>query len=500
MEYLFHEGNLINEFLKVNNIAMEDLDTSTFFIDKENKHLVEFKEKLLSLKDHKVLLIGDYDCDGICSTAIIKKLLIYLNIEHNFFIPSRGKDGYGLNENMVKVAKDNNFEAIIAVDNGVSASEAISMANECGIKVLIIDHHEYSKTPDCYGFIHPSLLDKPYKDLSAGGLSYLISSLFYDDELSLVYGGLAVEADMVGVLGFNRYLMKEMLKILKKGNIYQINLLNEGLDYDYESLSFNVIPKINAVSRMDYNPNVLVKYLLADKLTCLKTIDQINMINEERKTLTSKLSKSSFSNIIYNKNLAIVVSEDYSEGICGLIANRLLHVFNKPLMVLSKKDGVLKGSCRSIDEFNLYEYLLGAIDIFDSFGGHEKACGVTLKEENLDRLIKYLDTAQVNINKTVNDVYIVPKEELSYDLYLKLEDLKPFGIDLKEPLLAIKDIDYTNKQLIKGKYPKYFINNNVSAICFDTNLINKQFSMIVGHLKKDNYHKFKSSFLIEDLL
>lgn len=499
MEYKYH-SEFINEYLKVNNVTMEDLDTSSFFIDKDNKYLVEFKEKLLSIKDTKVLLIGDYDCDGICSTAIIKKLLEHLNIEHNFFIPSRGKDGYGLNTDFVKVAKENDFGAILAVDNGVSAYEAIDLANKEGIKVLIIDHHEYTKKPDCYALIHPLLLDKPYQNLSAGGLSYLVSSLFYEDELSLVYGGLAVQADMVGVLGFNRYLMKKMLEILNKGHIYQINLLNDNRSIDYDTLSFNVIPKINAISRMEYNPNILVKYLLADKVTCLKTIDQINMINEERKALTTKLSKNAYSSIIYNKDLAVLVSEEYSEGLCGLLANRLLHSLNKPVFVLSKKDGILKGSCRSIDGFNLYDYLFVVKDYFDSFGGHEKACGVTLKEENLDKLIKYFDDNRIKIDSYFEDVYILKKDEVNYDLYLKIEELKPFGVDLKQPLLCIEGIDSTRKQIMAGKYPKYYINDEVSAISFNTKHLDKDFNKAIGYLKKDNYRKNKTSFLIEDLI
>lgn len=500
MNYIYHNGNFIDEFLRLNKITMEDLDTSTFFIDKNNKYLVTFKEKLLSLKNEKILIIGDYDCDGICSTVIIKKLLIHLNIKHNYFIPSRGKDGYGLNEDMVKVAKDNGFGAIIAVDNGVSAHAAIKLANDLGIKVLILDHHEYNKEPECFGFIHPLLLDKPYQNLSAGGLAYLLTTLFYEDSLSLVYGGLACQADMVSVLGFNRYLLKEMIKELNKGEIYQINLLNGSHEYNYESLSFNVIPKINAISRMEYNPNILVQYLLADKLTCLKTIDQINDINEKRKSLTTKLSKTAHNNITYNKNLVVLISEEYTEGICGLLANKLLQSFNKPVLVLSKKDKILKGSCRSINDFNLYEYMLVVKDYFDSFGGHEMACGITINEENLDKLYKYFDNSSIKIDSSNEDVYIIDKNELNYDFFLKLDNLKPFGTNLNEPLLGIQGIDSKSYTLASNKYPKFIINIDVTAICFDQKKINTQFKLMIGYLRKDNYRRNKSSFLIKDLI
>lgn len=148
---------------------------------------------------------------------------------------------------------------IITVDNGVSATSSISLANSLGIKVMIIDHHEYVDIPDCYGFIHPNLLDKDFNKLSAGALCYLLSTLFYEDDYSLVLGGLSILSDMVGVLNYNRYLLKKMMNILNTSDIYQIKLLN-GASVDYDSLSFNAIPKINAVSRMGYNANILVKY------------------------------------------------------------------------------------------------------------------------------------------------------------------------------------------------------------------------------------------------
>lgn len=499
MKYIYHDKGLFEEFYRINNVKKEDLDTSSFIICKDDKHLVSFKEKLLSLKDKKFLLIGDYDCDGICSTAITKRLLEKLDIKHNFYIPSRSKDGYGLNMDMVNMAKDNGFEVILSVDNGISAYEAIDLANSYGIKVLIIDHHEYLKEPDCFGYIHPSLLQKDYQNLSAGGLSYLFSTLFYDDTLSLVYGGLATLADMVGVLGFNRYMLKETRKILNEGHIYQINLLNESDEYDYDSLSFNVIPKINSISRMEYNANIMVKYLLADKETCLNTINQINAINEERKALTSKLVKEAGRLIDRERKVAVIISEKFTEGTCGLLANRLVHSSDKPVIVLAKKDGILKGSCRSPEGFNMYEYLCGIKEVFELFGGHEQACGVSIKEENLEKLFEYIDNSSFENKEVVKDAIKVSSDELNYNLFLKLEELKPFGTDLKEPLLVIENVEYIERKLAANKYPKFILNGDVSAISFNTNYANKEFKDMIGHLKKDNFYRNKASFVIEDL-
>ena len=138
---------------------------------------------------------------------------------------------------IVKMAKKNNYDVIMALDNGVCANDALDLAKKLDIKVLIIDHHEYKDIPDCEAFIHPNLLKKDYQNLSAGALSYLFSAYFYDDELSLVYGGLSTLSDMVGVLNYNRYLIKRMMDILKSEDIYEINLLNDNKEIDYNSLS-----------------------------------------------------------------------------------------------------------------------------------------------------------------------------------------------------------------------------------------------------------------------
>lgn len=500
MEYIYHRGDFLTEYFKSNKITKEDLDIFLFDKKLDNDNLNSFKDKIIEFKDKKFLIVGDYDCDGICATAIINKLFDYLNINHNFYIPSRSKDGYGLNMNIIDNAINNNFEVILTLDNGVAAFDEIKYARAHGLKVLVLDHHEISDEVICDGFIHPTLLPKGYDSLSAGGLAYLLSSLFYDDELSLVYGGLAVLGDMVGVLGYNRYLIKKTLEILKKGNIYQINLLNGSNKYDDYSLSFNVIPKINAISRMDYNPNILVKYLLADYNDCLMTIKDIDKVNKERKELSDKLTKSAYERINEEDKVILLIGEEYKEGICGVLANKIMKTMDKPVIILNSNEGLLKGSARSPEGINIYEYLDNIKDIFETFGGHEAACGLSLKEDNLSKLTDYINSSMWEYKPIKKDVYIMDINDMNYDLVLKLEDLKPFGTDLQEPLLMIEDVKYENKLLVANKYSKYILNNKLSAISFKNSDINKEFNSLIGYLRKDNYYKNNSSLIIEDFI
>ena len=499
MEYRYHQGNILDNIYLINNIQKSDLEIDRFDNIDYHQSLLDFKDKLLSIKDKQVLIVGDYDCDGICATTITKRLLEHLGINNSYYIPSRIDEGYGLSDKIVNLASKHHFDVIITVDNGVSALSSISLANSLGIKVMIIDHHEYQEVPDCYGFIHPNLLSNDFNKLSAGALCYLLSTLFYEDDYSLVLGGLSILSDMVGVLNYNRYLLKRMINILNTKDIYQIKLLN-GNSIDYDSLSFNAIPKINAVSRMGYNANILVKYFLSDKQDCLRLLDSINKINDYRKNETKSECDLALSMLNRKDKLALIVSSEFKEGICGLIANRISLNYDVPCIVFSKKDGLLKGSGRSRENFNIYEYLSNTRDLFTSFGGHGQACGVCIEESKLDDLKAYIDTHKLNMLDYQKDVISVEQSDIDLDLFEKIDSLKPFGIDFKEPLIHIKDFEYKSKFLIKNKYPKFTVDNKLSAISFNEYDSYRQFSDLYAYIRKDDYHAGAVSLLIEDLL
>ncbi len=501
MEYNFHSQNILDYIYSINNINKSDLDTSRFIsLEKDNKYILSFKEKILSLKDNHFLIVGDYDCDGICATTIIKRLFDYLNIQSSYYIPSRIDEGYGVSEKIISIANKHHYDAIITVDNGVVASGPIAYANKLGIKVLVLDHHEYMQAPECFGFLHPNLLEDDYKRLSAGGLAHLLSTYFYDDELSLVLGGLSILGDMVGVLNYNRYLLKEMMNILNNKNIYQLSLLNGSNKFDYDSLSFNCIPKINAVSRMGYNANLLVKYMLSNYDDCKNMLSSINSINDFRKSETNRETDLALSMFNKDDKVALIVSSEFKEGICGLIANKICLNYETPCIIFSKKDGVLKGSGRSPKDVNIFDYLSNTKDLFDTFGGHGQACGLSMCEEKLDELIEYVNNNDLDYGDNRKDVLEVELEDVNIDLLNQIESLQPFGVDLKEPLIRIKDFKYKSKFLIKNKYPKFSVNNNLSAISFNEVFAYKQFNDLIGYVKRDSYHNACVSLLIEDLL
>jgi len=502
MKYLYNEeqDSIINRILKINNVELNKLDVSDFTLDFDLPILKEFKDKLLALKDKRFLIVGDYDCDGICATTIIKKLLDSLNINNNYYIPSRSKEGYGINDSIVQKAIDNNFEVILMLDNGIVANKQIALANENNIKTLVIDHHEYSELPNCEAILHPNLFNEKYSDMCTGGLTALLALCFYEDDLFYAYGGLATLADMVSVFNYNRFLLKKMLEVLKTGKIYQINYLLGKNEISYESLAYNVIPKINAVSRLDdyYNVNLVVRYLLADQEYCVNNYGNIEQINSMRKDFTSKMSDLAISMIDLNKDYIVLMSKDFKEGLCGLIANRLLGIYNKPVIILALKDNELKGSGRAPSDINIYEYL-NKLDIFTTFGGHSQAVGLGLNLSEYPKLIEYFETNPIETKEIVKDVISINVEDIDMKLINEIESLQPFGTDFKEPLFVLKEVAYQKKYLIQNKYPKFVLNENVEAISFNSGFINREFRDMLGYLKKDNYHKNKVSFTIEDL-
>lgn len=505
MKYVFNEDNntsITDRILQINNVTKEDLDISRFHINYQLDVLNEFKDKLLSYKDRKFFIVGDYDCDGICATAIIKKLFDDIGIDSNYYIPSRTKEGYGINENIIDTAKQNGFDCLLCLDNGIAANSKLKYAYDLGIKVFIIDHHEYQDEPMCEAYLHPSAFEKQYFDMCAGGLCALLSNSFRYDELTTALGGLATLADMVTIFNYNRYLVSQMLEIVKKGNIVPINLLLGKNDITYKNISFNVVPKINAVSRLDdlMNVNYVVKFLLADEKNAIPYFDKIEHINKARKEYSQQMFSLACRLVDESKNIIVIKHDDFKEGLCGLVANRLLETYGKPVIVLSQEDGLLKGSGRSVPGFNMYEYLKNIEGLFDTFGGHELAVGLSIKEEKFEELIEYINHNEVKYNEKYTNVITIDPNEVSFNMLSEIDSLMPFGSGFVEPLFAFKKPNYISRYIVAYKYPKFDINEKLSAISFNPKFINTEFEYMIGHLNKDNYYDDRLSFLIEDLV
>lgn len=500
MKYNFIETDDIKKtILELNGVSEERLNKEYDFTIKDEVFL-NFKDKLCEYKDLRFLIVGDFDADGICSTTIISKLLKHLNIESNYYIPSRIKDGYGLNESIVETANKYHFDVLLLVDNGIVCNEQIELAHSYGIKVMIIDHHEYDTLPDAEAIIHSKIVSNDYINLSAGGLCYLLSSLFYDDDLSLVLGGISTISDVMSVLDFNRSLIKKAYSKLQEGNITSINLLNDNKEITYDSISYTIIPKINAISRMEPmgNPNHLVKFFLEEDISKAKEyIEKINYINNERKIYSNKMIDEA-NRSITNKPIEVIAFNSVYEGLCGLVANRLLYSLRRPTVIISLKEGIYKGSARSPEGFNIFEQLKD-FDGYLSYGGHENAVGLSFKEESLTFFKEYISNIDYSEKEETIDGILLDTDKIDFNLIKDIESLMPYGNGFKEPTLVIENRNY-KKIVISGKYPKFLINNSLSAISFNESLKDEIPAFFIGRLSKDSYRANCISFTIEEMI
>ena len=327
------------------------------------KGMDKVKERIFSAikNKEKVIIYGDYDCDGITSTSIMFETFKKLGYEVSYYIPSRYIDGYGLNvENVIKI-KEGGYNLIICVDNGISANEAIDKANELGMDVIVIDHHELGEqTVNAVGVIHPTVSEISTIIGSAGYMSLFVSGALlgkYDDYL-VTLAGLSVVSDMMELKGYNRDVVRLALFNLQKHRYSRLISLTDNDTISEKTFGLEIAPKINAIARIVTNKNInlLVKYLTSsDEIYAKSLRDWILKNNEVRKQLTTQAIEKISSDEIEGKD-GIVLKLDILEGLIGLIANRLLSTYNVPVLIFTedeKDPSILKGSIRSKEGFNV---------------------------------------------------------------------------------------------------------------------------------------------------
>jgi len=505
MKYIFNEDfdkSIEERILEINNVSKSDIDVSNFEIDYDLDILIDFKEKLLSRKDKRFFIVGDYDCDGICATTIMTKLFNDIGIKSNYYIPSRIKEGYGISNRIIDTAKENGFDCLLCVDNGIVANEQMIYAKKLGLDTFVIDHHQYQDKPVCDGFLHPNIFPDKYKDMCAGGLCALLSNSFRLDDFTTTLGGLATIGDMVSIFNYNRYIAKKMLENVIKGVVKPINLLLGKCDITYDNIQYSVIPKINAVSRLDnlMNVNYVVKFLLSEGQESFEYYDKIEIINNARKDYSNQMGDKAELYMNDDNSILIIKDKEFKEGLCGLLANRLVGKYRKPVIIFSEVDGMLKGSGRSVKGTNIYEYLKNIDYLFDTFGGHELAVGLSLKSDKYNDLIKYVDEHPLYFNEQIVETLLLDPDCIDTKILDDINELKPFGTGFAAPLFSFKDLKYTSYSIVSNRFPKYDINDNLSAISFNPNYVDVKFDYMIGKLTKDKYNPNKISFLIEDLV
>lgn len=471
------DTKVIEDFL----VSSEDKDVADPALMKGASKAVERIEQAIANQE-KILIFGDYDVDGITSSSLMLMGLLPLGAQVNFFLPNRVKDGYGLSTKYVQKAADNNYKVIITVDNGITAFEPAALAKQLGVDLIITDHHRpHEKVPDAYTIVNPHQQDceYPFKEFAGVGVAFKIISLLYQRKKMklpskvielLLFGTVA---DVVPLTGENRYWVRYGLAHINKTESYSLRVLKQNSKFAKPFLSstdigFSITPQINALGRLD-DARQGVQFLLGTNKDKVDHVGKVLLeLNQARKDIERGITQSIIDQVeakqidLDKENVVIASSPNWPAGVIGLVASRIVGHFGRPTLLFHiTKDGIAKGSCRSIKEFNIFDALSESKDLLMSFGGHSHAAGLSLKVENLPELKKRLEK-KVATELTEFDL----KQKLLVDAPAQLSDFssrfvddmslfEPFGHENSQPYFYIKNVVLIKRpQLLKELHIK----------------------------------------------
>ncbi len=402
-----------------------------------------------------ILIYGDYDADGMTASSVMKSALDELGAEVQVYLPNRFTDGYGPNLDVYKYFIQNeDIDLIITVDNGVAGHEAIAYAQSQKVDVIVTDHHSMPEVlPEAFAIVHPEHPESnyPFRYLAGVGVAFKVATALLDyipsDMLDLV--AIGTIADMVSLTDENRILVSHGLKVLantERAGLMELMRLS-GTDFEKvneETVGFQIAPRLNALGRLD-DPNPAIELLTGwDEEVAAEIAQMIDEKNSERKVIVENIFNQALT-MITDEPVQILYHKDWHKGVLGIVAGRLLEQFHKPIIMLAEEEGVLRGSARSIENFNIFEALNEHRELFMAFGGHKQAAGMTFALENVEVIKQVmLDFIQENdidmSGKSSLEVQgSLQFDEISLETIRSLEKLSPYGMDNPKPHFLLTD-------------------------------------------------------------
>lgn len=429
----------------------------------------------------RILVFGDYDADGVSSTALLLKALLEMGADCDFYIPNRFTEGYGPNEAAFREAAKRGFSVIITVDTGISAVHEAKIAKELEIDLIITDHHELQEQlPDSYATINPKCSPAyPFHDLAGVGVAFKFAEclLGYFPEHLLDLVAIGTIADLVPLIDENRILAYhglQKLTITKNPGLKALKRICkiEGTVSE-ENVGFLIGPRINAVGRLE-DAQLAVELLMAqDAVEAEEIAMMIESINDERRQIVRDIVEEAEQMNLFDEEsgMIIVAKEGWNEGVLGIVASQLVRKYDRPAIVLTIKPNVgeVKGSGRSIPAFNLFESCMEIRDLFTQFGGHSQAAGMTFPLENLTEI-----TAELNqmIKEQLSKEDFKQMIEISQTIHItditehivdEINQLAPFGIGNPKPIFHVKETPLHVRQIgsLKNHLKLQFKQNDI---------------------------------------
>ena len=421
-----------------------------------------------------VLIYGDYDVDGTTSVALLYSFFKGKFKKIDYYIPNRYLEGYGISERGIEYAYENNISLMITIDCGIKAYDEIEAANEKMIDVIICDHHfPGEKIPNAIAVLNPKQEDcnYPYKHLSGCGVGFkLIQAFanknnikFYKLEQYLDLLCLSIASDLVPITGENRILAHFGLVRLQKFPRLCISKIIKGAGSKIEDLTvtdiiFKIGPRINAAGRMDSGEKAVELLLAKDEESAKQLADIIEDYNDSRKKLDSSITENAINLIkenkeLINKKTTVLYNPDWHKGVIGIVASRLIEVYYRPTVILAKSNGLVTGSARSVDGYDIYEAIESCSEYLESFGGHKFAAGLTLKEENVE---KFYEKFENFVSQNIKNDQLKARIEVDQEISLKdinskffriLKQFQPFGFGNLNPVFVSNNVIGTARKV-----------------------------------------------------
>ena len=392
--------------------GFEDAESAISFLHSDIKNLTPvfnysgMKDAAARIKQaidfgESIVIYGDYDCDGVCSTAILYMFLSSLGIEVNYYIPNRKKEGYGINREALEEIADTFYpDLIITVDCGITAKEDIEYAiNDLGIDFIVTDHHEPPEDiPNCI-VVNPKVkrLDNTFNELCGAGIALRLCEAIGGEKALMYYIDLcaiATIADIVPLVGDNRIIVSYGMEILNSRARLAVKLLLEVAGVKAEDkitstdVAFKIVPRINAIGRLSDSKKAVSMLIDSDYFYVKSLAEQANSYNIERQQFTDDLVSDCLQMLenydLVNNRIIILYSDKWEAGVLGIASAKITSMFNRPTILMTADGDLYKGSARSIAGVNIYECVSACKSFLHAFGGHAMACGVTCSKENIE--------------------------------------------------------------------------------------------------------------------
>ena len=443
---------------------LEDLH-DPFLMKDMDKAVERVHEAVVS--GQRILVYGDYDVDGTTAVAQMYSFLQNFTNQLSFYIPDRYDEGYGLSYKALDWAADNGISLVITLDCGIKAIEKVEYARSKGLDVIICDHHlPEDRLPQAVAVLDPKQEDchYPFDDLCGCGVGFKLAQAYVQKygldkallEPLLDLQVVSIASDLVSMTGENRILAYYGLKRLnenpRKGLLAMINLCKlEPGHLGIDDIVFKIGPRINAAGRMESGRLAVELLTATDDRTAMKIGVQINDNNQTRKSIDREITQEALEMVttgraLASENATIVYNPTWNKGVVGIVASRLVEAYYKPTVVLTKSNGFVTGSARSVQGFDLYASIESCADLLENFGGHMYAAGLTMKEENLEEFCRRMNQF---VGKNITREELTPVVEIDARLDFSqitpkftriLKQFQPFGPGNSNPVFLTEDV------------------------------------------------------------